>query len=401
MDSSRQRDRFRQATLLAVCNVVVLILAELLTNGKWSGIDFRQYYIVSDRLHRGAPVYDLIDTRADIPGAAPVETDRTNDDTEGAQVLRTANPPPFIVALWPLALASYPVAWWTALLGSLVLIAGIAFQVARRLFSSSIERYTWLAVSLGSFPTLVNGLLNHIEPFVWVFMAWGWARLRRGDERTAGVFWGLAGALKLFPLAFIPMLLVAGYRRACVWAAGAAMTAIAGSMAILGPESFVVYAREVLPQASQFRFSFSNVSAASLFSLFVSDKVALALCGSFFVWSLLECRRHSSPDQVYVLGVCCSLLCSPLCWTYYLVAALPCVMIAMTWARALTHRYKRTLVVFLFATLVYWPFMLGGLLIGLPLPRPLMIALNFIPTLGLMVMLTLVRVAPNRDAILR
>ena len=267
-------------------------------------------------------------------------------------------------------------------LSSLVIIAAVGYRVTRELFDSSLERTTWVAVSLGSFPTLVNGLLNHIEPFVWAMMAWGWLRLRRGDDRAAGALFGLAGCFKLFPLAFIPMLWAAGYRRASVFAAALAVIGFGVSAAIVGPDSMLIFVREVLPQAARYRDSLGNASGTSLVARLVTPEVSVFVAAAFLLWSIYLCRRHRSPDKVLVLGVTASLLCSPLSWTYYFIAVLPCVMVATVWLRD----SGRALIPFLLVTLVYWPGMLGGWLGLEGMPLALVIALNYVPTLGLLVL---------------
>ncbi|MEY4700104.1 MAG: hypothetical protein RL326_291, partial [Pseudomonadota bacterium] len=218
MGSSTWRTRFIQASLIALWSVFVIVFAGLHTSGEGGAGDFTQYHVVGQRLREGAPIYEPFKSEGLVPPAQGTQ------DAESPQVggdfknIRTANPPPLSILVWTLAFLPYSVAWWCVCLSSLLIIAGFSYRVACELFDSPLERATWVMVSLGSFPTLVKGLLNHIEPFVWALMVWGWLRLRRGNDRSAGVLFGLAGCLKLFPLAFIPMLLAAGYRRASVFA---------------------------------------------------------------------------------------------------------------------------------------------------------------------------------------
>ena len=234
MGASTRRTRFTRATLLAIFNVFIILYAGAHTDTTLSASDFGQYYVAAQRFRAGERVYDVIiyDRPTDVAsGMEATVADKSSDSRDSH---RMPNPPPWLLLLWPLAFIPYSLGWWCVCLSSLLIIAGVGYRVARELFGSPLERATWVAVSLGSFPTLVNGLLNHIEPFVWAVMTWGWLRLRRGDEKVAGVLLGLAGCLKLFPLVFIPMLLSAGYRRASVFAAASAATGIAVSAAIIG-----------------------------------------------------------------------------------------------------------------------------------------------------------------------
>jgi hypothetical protein len=151
----------------------------------------------------------------------------------------------------------------------------------------------------------------------------------------------------------------------------------------------LTFAREVLPQAARYRYSLGNVSGLSLVARFVSPELAMFVGAAFLAWSVYLCRRHRSPDKVFVLSVTASLLCSPLSWTYYFIAVLPCVMVATMWLRD----SGRALIPFLLATLVYWPWMLGGFIGEQWMPLPLVLTLNYVPTLGLMVLWMI----PQRD----
>ncbi len=389
MSTSTPRIRFVQATLLAIFNVIVIVFFGLHASDRAGVTDFAQYHVVAKRLRAGESIYEPFKSEGAVsldPDARRTELDRGG---EALNNIRTANPPPLVVLSWPLAFLSYSVAWWCVCISSLLIIAGFSYRVARELFDSPLERATWVTVSLGSFPTLTNGLLNHLEPFVWAMLAWGWLRLRRGDEKLAGALLGLAGCLKLFPLVFIPMLLSAGYRRASVFAAASAATGIAVSAAIIGMDSMLIFVREVLPQASRYYFSLGNVSGLSVVARLISPEVAMFICAAFLLWSIYLCRRYRSPDKMFVLGVSASLLCSPLSWTYYFIAVLPCVMVATMWLRG----SGRALIPFLLVTLVYWPWMLGGFIGEQWMPLPLVLVLNYVPTLGLIVLWMI----PQRD----
>ena len=374
----QSRTRFIQAVILAICNVFIIVISGYEMNARVGASDFAQFYIASKRLRAGESVYEPFDPRSAI---SSVPTSRN----EVSELVRTANPPPLILTLWPLAFLSYSAAWWCGCVGTLLLILAMSYRVARELFHSPGERALWVAVGLGSCPTLVNGLLNHVEPWVWALMVWGWLRLRKGEERGAGVFFGLAGCLKLFPLAIIPMLFAARHRKASVYACATAVVGFTLSVAVLGSDSALAFLYEVLPQSARYRFSLANVSGLSLLERIMSTGAARSLGGMFLLSTIYVCRRHRSADSVFVLGVTSALLCSPLTWTYYLILALPCVMVATTWPRGDSPR-ERALMPFFLLTLVYWPGMLGGWLDLGRLPLSLVLAMNYVPTIGLLVL---------------
>jgi uncharacterized membrane protein len=71
-----------------------------------------------------------------------------------------------------------------------------------------------LTVALVSFP--IAGLLQrgNIELFVWVFAGVGTWLFVRGREDAAAALWGLAAAVKLYPIVLLGLLLPRGKWRA-------------------------------------------------------------------------------------------------------------------------------------------------------------------------------------------
>jgi hypothetical protein len=382
------RRRIVQAAVLSLVGVALIVLGGLKSSTQIGAGDFGQYYIASQRLHAGEPVYGLINYAR--PQPSQIRSDGESDSGGAAVVhedsFRPANPPPLILVMYPLAFLPYAVAWWLVCLSSLAIVAAMTYRVGREILPLPLERVFWVTVSLISFPMLVHGVLNHVEAFIWVFMVLGWLRLRRGDESGCGIAWGLVGALKLFPLALIPLLFSAGYRRAGVVATGSAFAAFLGAGAILGFDALEVFLREVLPQSTRFRFSLGNISLLALLSRFVPNAVGMMIGALLLLWTVGIARRCCSPDQVFVLGVSSSLLCSPLSWTYYLVLALPCIMIASTWIRRSPHRIVRAGTAGLVALLMFWPWILGGWIQWPLMPIEITVCLNYVPTGGLFVL---------------
>lgn len=382
MESQKQRSFFTLATVVAVLNVSLIIFCGFTNASRSRATDFGQYYIVGERLRVGDDIYALISYDRDVNPSGVIEGGGRTEHSGDTH--RMPNPPPLALLMRLLTFVDYPMAWWSVCLSSLLAIAGATYRVSQELCNSKPERATWVAVSLGSFAALASGLLNHIETLVWVLLVWGWLALRRGNERSAGVLWGLVGCFKLFPLAFIPMLFFAGYRRAGVFATLSAVGVLGISFALVGQESALVFVRDVLPQSARYRYSVGNISGLSLLARVMPGEMALVLTSAFLVWTAFLCRRHRSPDQVFVLGSAGALLCSPLSWTYYLIAALPAVMIVAAWEREQLNTKAR--LAFLLATLVYWPWILGGWLREPWLPEFVVVALNYVPTLGLLVL---------------
>jgi hypothetical protein len=124
------------------------------------------------------------------------------------------------------------------------LTAGI-WAVRRALIKNGMSAVTAtlfpLTVVLASFP--IAGLLQrgNIEIFLWIFAACGtWAYVREKDD-AAAVLWGLAAAMKLYPIIFLALLLPRRRYRAFAVGVGTFVTASVVSMWWLGPSFAVVW----------------------------------------------------------------------------------------------------------------------------------------------------------------
>jgi Glycosyltransferase family 87 len=125
--------------------------------------------------------------------------------------------PPFGAAVYALVYGTgHPIAVYLGT-AALWLVAGV-WGMRRRLMGEGICARTAtlfpLTVALVSFP--IVGLLQrgNIELFLWVIAGTGtWAFLR-GRESWAAVLWGMAAAMKLYPVVFLALLLPRGKWRA-------------------------------------------------------------------------------------------------------------------------------------------------------------------------------------------
>ncbi len=152
--------------------------------------------------------------------------------------------PPLGAVLYALLYATrYPVGFYLAT-ATAWLVPAVG-GVRRELIAQGIDRVTAtlfpLTAVVLSFP--IVGLLQraNIELFLWVFAALGtWAFLR-GREHWAAVLWGLAGAIKLYPVLLLVLLLPR--RRWSAFAEGVATFVGTTTLALwwLGPTMAVAW----------------------------------------------------------------------------------------------------------------------------------------------------------------
>jgi len=134
--------------------------------------------------------------------------------TEAFFVGSLATPP---VAYPPFGAVMYAFDYWFPnpigfyLATTLVWLAAGIWGVRRALVKSGIGGLTAtlfpLTVVLVSFPIAGLWQRGNIEIFLWIFAACGtWAYVREKDD-AAAVLWGLAAAMKLYPIIFLALLL--------------------------------------------------------------------------------------------------------------------------------------------------------------------------------------------------
>ncbi len=330
--------------------------------------DFPNYYIAGRRIGEGRPVYRDIDTEVEA--------------LLGWSGYRAypADPPATLSLVTPLSALAYPVAWWAmAAVSALVILAVVGFT------ARTVQLSWWISVALGFAALATNParfLLrrNHIESLVLLAGFLGWWSWRRGVWRSTGWWWGLAGALKLFP----GMWLVgaAGDRKWSIvaWGAASAVIVSAAGVLVVGLDDAWRFLTEVIPRSSRWYGTVGNYSLLS---------VGAALGGPWLAWTFLALgaaavlflymRRSRGPDRTWVAGTAGALLLSPLSWLNYLVLALPGLVILGD-AMDLKRRRERLLLGFLVVTLAWWPPVIR-------LDGPVVtVLLSSIPTLGLAVL---------------
>ncbi len=152
--------------------------------------------------------------------------------------------PPFGAVMYAIVYGTgFPVVFYVT--SMVVWVAAGVWGMRRGLIAEGIAARTAtlfpLTVALMSFP--IAGLLvrGNLELYLWIFAGAGtWAFLR-GRENTAAVLWGLAAAMKLYPVLFLALLLPKGRWRALGVGAATIVGATVLSMWWLGPSMGVAW----------------------------------------------------------------------------------------------------------------------------------------------------------------
>lgn len=237
--------------------------------------------------------------------------------------------PPFAgVVLLPLAAVPEPASrvLWTGL--TVVATAGIALVVVRalprRVGPDALVWPAFTALLLASKPLQSNLAFGQISVFLTLAVLADVIAL--DGSRWQGALTGLAAAIKLTPLLFVPYLWLIGRRRAALVAAGCFGACSAIGLAALPHDTasfwgtYVWHESQGLPLAEGGNQSIYGVllragaHGATLAVLWVGLSAAVAVVG---LWA----ARRALVDGRRLLGVaavgCVSILVSPISWTHH------------------------------------------------------------------------------------
>jgi len=335
--------------------------------------DFPNYYFGGERLLSGEPVYGSL---------APLMEEQFGVASYEAY---PADPPATVILLSPLSLLPYETAWIAFAVLSAAIMFGVGYGVGREVGWSreaSIAAGTLLLVTSAGRFLLFR---NHMESILLLALFLGWRELRRGHEMSAGVWWGIAAALKLFPALLIVGLIAGRRTRAAVTAILTAAGITVVAVGVAGWSNTAAFITDVLPLSAHWYGALGNYSLLSF---------GTALAGTWLGWSLLAIGGIAlvatyssgarSADEIWIAGMAAALLITPLSWVNYLVLVLPGAMVIVD-KFDLRELRDRWLAIGLVVALGFW----GPIVLGAKLPSVL---LSFIPTYGLIALfLTAIR----------
>jgi hypothetical protein len=196
----------------------------------------------------------------------------TADFYEGINTSRVTYPPLGMVLFAALYASGHPVGWYLGT--AAVWLAACVWGVRRALIAEGIGGMTAtmfpLTVALVSFP--IAGLLQrgNIELFVWVSAGVGTWLFVRGRDDAAAALWGLAAAVKLYPIVLLGLLLPRGKWRAFAVGVGTLVGVTLLSLKWLGPTVGVAWHGAV---KNVFRYQGIRVGEWSLHELAANHSV--------------------------------------------------------------------------------------------------------------------------------
>ncbi len=296
-----------------------------------------------------------------------------------------AHPPTAVLLGLPFAGLSYPDAVLAWNLVSLLLLAASLWLLARQLGCSMSG---WALLPILTLALLCWPLRQHVQQgqlslLLLFLMIAGWSAERSGQEGRAGIWLGLAAALKIFPgFLFLYFLFRRQWRVLTFGTVTVLMTATATSLAF-GPQIYRVYLHDVPPLVGEWRSAWNNASLPGLWSklfdpgsksngvvpllhdpMLARWLVIGSIAGVVAVLARLtqaaETRREC--DRAFGAAVIGMLLLAPVTWEHSFVLLL--LPLAVLWAEWPASRARRTveflaIVLGVSPTLYYVVFHLG------------------------------------------
>jgi hypothetical protein len=267
---------------------------------------------------------------------------------------QATNPPLLVWLFKPLSVLPPEPAFWiwaTVEILSLILVAAVCWHLLKRKLSGQ----AWLlsfGLLLCSMPVFYHFWFSQVQFFVLALVMVAYVLWQKGHAGAACALLSFAGFLKLYPLALLPMPLLAAKRRSQAYLLGTC--ALLGLVWFLlpGPGLWTEFFHQALPDLATFsngryyNFTISSLvmsligsvsgtaisphvlRAATLVSLGSSTLVLLA------AWAIsgaaLRRSENEAANECLCLLLITSIICSAIAWVHYLVfLTYPLLMIAV------------------------------------------------------------------------
>ncbi|MBB1159909.1 glycosyltransferase 87 family protein [Amycolatopsis dendrobii] len=244
-------------------------------------------------------------------------------DPKSALELPFTYPPSAALLFLPLAVLPGHFAWLLLAVGSVLALWSVTrrFACERPLLTLCllpVLEPVWRMISLGQ----INGVLMAMVVL---------DALPVRNRRSAGVLIGLAAAVKLTPLIFVPYLFLTG-RRAEAWRALATFLGASAAGALILPGDSIRYWTSamldnrnagtvdwVLDQSLHGMFARLGATSLGWYAAFA------ALCLLAGALLVREFHRRGDPRAALLVTAGCGLLVSPLSWTHHWIWAVPLI----------------------------------------------------------------------------
>jgi hypothetical protein len=324
---------------LFVCIYQGPTFARSLKPARTEGTDFFQDWASARNYLEGFSIYE--NHRLSVERYLGHSTNQDNGPTV-VEIEYNAHPPPSVFLALPFANIDYPDANLIWNIVSLAAFCLSIYLVAHHLsISFSIKAavpFVTLCLIFDPFRSQCSqGQLGFI---ILLLIIGAWSATKSGHSLWAGLFLGMAIAIKLFP-AFL-LLYYLFLRRWRTLIAGVATFILASLITLFffGFQTYLIYFNTVLPTVERFRGHWINQSLQGLWiklfdpdtdrdhvqALFRSPSLAKGtililslVVVVVLIWAIRSARTEAEKDHAFGLAIVAMLLVSPITWNHYLV----------------------------------------------------------------------------------
>ena len=265
----------------------------------------------------------------------------------GEGILRFTYPPVTAAVFWPFTLLDESVAahWWLVVsVTAFVAAYALAFRHAGGPIAPAPGGVlAGAATALWTVPAAASLRFGQISPLLTLLICVDMAVIGR-RSRWGGVLSGVAAALRVTPLAAVPILLAS--RRRDGWRCVATFVAISTTAAIVSPATTRQFARRLFDGAAArggHSVDLRTILRAVVPGNGLADVVWLVASAALVIAGARRARRlpdaGGRPDGVGLLtiGACLSYVISPLSWVHHLTLAVVALVLWATRASARWH----------------------------------------------------------------
>jgi len=281
--------------IVAIVAFVATVGAIVWSAGSTLGYDFQAYAGAAERILHGER---LSDPNVDVAGGFAIYL----------------YPPPFALAIVPLALVGGQAATWA---WTLLLVAAFLGGVALLPVGRTVR---WLIVLLGAFdwPLLYSLKLGQVGPILFLLFAIGWRWLDRPGPLGASI--GLGTLIKVQPALLIGWAALTGRWRAAGVAVAVIAAAVLVAVVLLGTAPWIDYpallARVSSPLTTPHNFTPGAVAVQAGVPVATASAIQVVATAAALV-AVVVSARAASAEASFLVAVVAGQLISPLLWDHY------------------------------------------------------------------------------------
>ncbi len=292
-------------------------------------IDFSHYYVSALAMRRGVDPY--------ITDLSPLAKSL---GLEVAEMTTGTYPPTFILCFEPLTLLSPVPAYrvWTAM--NLLFLAAALYLLLDGMPGDTDLRLALVGLAILYTPITSNFFYAQTQILILLLLTVFMRSLKSGRQALAGAVLGLAGLLKVFPLALIGYLILRRKSKAIVYTGLSLVLGLLVTLALVGVDRSLHFVHVVPFLTSPYWFArFDDVAIGAMVSrllgadpadagLEFARRAAVAIAELAIIALTVRATLKSaeqpdnSDDHVIALWVVAAILLSPIVWVHYLVLLL-------------------------------------------------------------------------------